>query len=77
MEPRKITPEIIEYWMKNFGLEGMGVFNNEEFIHPNGSPLRLERLVILGAYDDSRPSTVFFTDINCDRSKGYLGWRQS
>ena len=59
----------------SFGLEGMPVMNKEEFIHPKGNLLKLEKLCILGDYDDVRPSTVFFIDINGDLSKGYLGWR--
>lgn len=63
--------KFIEYQL-SFGMEGMPDLNKEEIIKPM---MKIEKLIILGDYDDVRPSTVFFEDINGDQSKGYLGWR--
>ena len=65
----KITQEIINYWL-SFGMEGRPIFSKEE----SGISCKGDTLMLLDAYDDARPSTVWFKDINGEINKGYMGW---
>lgn len=62
---------VIDYWLSH-SMEGMPVLSMDEVY----ARLRLQVMLLLNRYDDVRPSTVWYKDVNGDISKGYIGWRK-
>lgn len=62
---------MIKYWL-SYSMEGKPIQSLDEW----DVRVRLKIMMMLDRYDNVRPSTVWYKDVNGDKSKGYIGWRK-